>query len=148
MGTETLEKGNFGSFERLAMGYSAKFNPARYESITKVLESLKSLLPGGRVLVSGRPEELGLTKYLVYDFLFHTGLKSQFKIKTLEGELLIQRKAAPATKVSVEGALIESLIEFWGTPKAEAALEQWKKEERITESEGVELWQSVAKIMT
>jgi hypothetical protein len=133
------------------VSYSAKFIPERYEPIAKVLDSIKALRPGGFVTTAGGREELSRVKYLVYDFLSHTGLKSQFKLKMLEGELLIQRKAdlrEVSLSIKDNGALIESLIELWGTTEAKAALESWIKEERISEEEGAELWESVSKIMT
>ena len=133
------------------MTYSVKFTPERYEPIAKVLDSLKALRPGGFVTTAGGREELSRVKYLVYDFLSHTGLKKEFKLKMLEGELLIQRKAdlrEVSLSIKDNGALIESLIELWGTDGAKAALEDWIKVERISEEEGAELWESVSKIMT
>lgn len=133
------------------MTYSVKFTPERYEPIGKVLESLKALRPGGFVTTAGGREELARVRYLVYDFLSHTGLKKEFRIKTLGSELLIQRKEdLREVKLSVNdnGELIESLIELWGTEAAKAALERWTKEGRISEEEGAELWKSVEKIMT
>jgi len=132
------------------MSYTAKFTPERYEPIAKVLESLKALRPGGKVTIAGGREELERIRYLVYEFLFHTGLKREFKLRNLGDELLIQRKA-DLREVRVakddKGEFIESLIELWGTLEAKAALERWKKEGRITEGEGAELWERTEKIM-
>ncbi len=137
------------------MGYSSKFSPERYEPIAKVLEGIQALPPGKSTIVSvdpGRPEELGVIKYLVYDFLFHTGLKKNFRIKTLENELLIQRlglRAEPKFVLQKNNQeLIETLIELWGEPEAKAQLESWIKEGKISAEDGDELWASVEKIMS
>ena len=132
------------------MSYTVKFTPERYEPIAKVLESLKALRAGGKVTIAGGREELERIRYLVYEFLFHTGLKKEFKLRNLGDEILIQRKA-DLREVRVakddKGEFIESLIELWGTLEAKAALERWTKEGRITEGEGAELWERIEKIM-
>jgi len=134
------------------VGYSKTFNSEKYKSIAKVLDSIQSLAPGGRVIVSEAPGlGIGIVRYLVYDFLFHTRLKAQFRLKTLGTELLIQRLGSgEALKVEVQvgrGEMIEALIELWGTAEARAALEEWIKASKISPEEGNELWESVQKIM-
>jgi hypothetical protein len=136
------------------MGYSKKFSPERYEPIAKVLEAIQALEPGKSFILSvdpGRPEELGLIKYLVYDFLFHTGLKKNFRIKTLENELLILRlglRAEPKFVLQKNNQeLIETLIELWDTEAAKVRLKEWVDSGKISAEDGDELWKSVQKIM-
>jgi hypothetical protein len=134
------------------MGYSKIFKPERYESIAKVLEAVQTLHPGGRLTISGgSKEELGVIRYLVYDFLWHMGLKGKFRVKTLESSLLVLRlgfREEPKVRVEREqGELVEALIELWDTKAAEAQLKEWVSSGKISTEEGDELWKSVEKIM-
>jgi len=137
------------------MSYSKHFNPARYEPIAKVLEAVQALRPGGRLTITGASsEELGQTRYLVYDFLWHMGLKEMFRLRTLgEGTLLIQRLGlGDSVKVEIaantkRGEMIETLIELWDTEAAKDQLKEWVDSRKISAEDGDELWTSVQKIM-
>jgi len=134
------------------VGYSKTFTPKRYEPIAKVLEAVQRLEPGERLIVSEAPGvEIGLVRYLVYDFLFHTGLKERFRLKTLGTELLIQRLGTgEGLKVELQKSnqeFIETLIELWGSTDAEEALKGWVLSGKISAEDGDELWASVERIM-
>lgn len=144
------------------MSYSKVFSPEKYEVITNVIEATQGLSPGEAVTVTSEtPEASSLTRNLLYDYLFHMSLKGKFRIKCLDPKTLIIRRLgfkALATikflgKKTITGGpqhspMIESLIELWGEPEAEAILKGWIETKAISLEEGEELWTHVKRIMS
>jgi hypothetical protein len=136
------------------MGYSKKFTPEKYNSITKVVEAIQRLTPGQSTVIDCNSEsDFVKTRYLVYDFLYQMNLKGKFRIKTLPNQLIINRlgfKFEP--KVSIIGGFdqkkIERLIELWDEPEARPTLDGWVEGEELTPEEGEELWEHVKRIMS
>lgn len=72
--------------------YTKKFVPERYLEIKPILEKIQKLSPGEVLLVRDSNESLYSIRWLLYDWLYHMGLKNLFKIATEEPNLRIIRK--------------------------------------------------------
>jgi len=137
------------------MTYSKSFTPSKYTSISTALEKLQSLKPGARaVFVSVSPEAQARLRYLLYDYLHHSGLKAAFRLKTLgPTELMLQRLHQSLIRRTEDidekmSPYVEALIEVWGTGRAEALIGLWKVEKDMDDEEATALWARVSEIMT
>lgn len=138
------------------MSYTKTYKEGRYEPISAALEELKVLEPGQRiVLACASGESAGKTRLLIYDWLHHTGLKAQFKIRTLgTAEIMVQRLEGGPLVARIEqvdsriSPFVEQLIEAWGLPEAEGLMAKWVSERVFSEAEAEELWKRVEKIMS
>ena len=139
------------------MTYSKTFNSARYAPLGDSLESIQRLAPGEHlVLPAVDGKAMGRARLLVYDWLWHTGLKAEFKIKVLsESELLITRRLrsvlveeGKSVRLREKAApFVETLIDLWGTKEALRAMDEWISNGRLTKEEGEALWNKVDEIM-
>ena len=142
------------------MTYSKTFNPTRYAPLGTSLEDIQKLTPGEHlVLPAVDGKAMGRARLLVYDWLWHTGLKGEFKIKVLSAtEILITRRLR-SVLVEEEGRgnrgklaeasapFVETLIDLWGTKEAARAVDKWISNGRLTKEEGEALWNKVDEIM-
>lgn len=72
--------------------YSKNFNPSKYKPIADLLGQIQVLEKGGSLWVNDLSrEELHNTRWLLYDWLSHQGLKKNYRIRVLEGDLRISR---------------------------------------------------------
>lgn len=72
--------------------YSKKFDPSRYESIKDVLEKIQDLELGGTLWIRGlSKEQVYNTRWLLYDWLYHMELKRGYRLRVIEGNILIVR---------------------------------------------------------
>jgi hypothetical protein len=137
------------------MSYSKVFSPEKYEVISNVIEAVSGLTPGGSISITNKePEAMEKTRYLVYDYFHHMGLKSKFRIKMIGEMIVIQRLGFRSESEIVtfgekfDSSMIERLIELWGEPEAEATLKNWIETKAISLEEGEELWTHVKRIMS
>ena len=131
------------------MTYSSKYIPERYTPIEEVLDKLKDLAPGARLNIDGLDRDsLSRFRYLIYDWLSHHSLKTQFRIKTDYdiSRLTIIHLGTPETlsitkESSLGGeleALLRELIIEEPTNPEEIVLE-WKREGKVTSLENASL---------
>jgi len=121
------------------MAYTTKWDQSRYEGISLILKDMIALEDGGSLLLSfSSREDLVRTRYLIYDWLSHQGLKKNFKIRTrFERLALLVEKSGFSPEVVVEKGreplsprleeILKDLLQ-WEKPQ-EALLELLKKEE-------------------
>lgn len=74
------------------MSYTKVYNARKFFGIRKILEDLLELPPGSSYDIEGSSEMLGRVRWLVYDWLAHMELKEEFRVKRLQGRLVVERK--------------------------------------------------------
>lgn len=95
------------------MTYTKKFNPAKFTHLTETFQSLLDLSPGDKITLGGL--EIGAlfrTRWLVYDWLHHMGMREQFRISQREGELVIIRKGGTPPIIKKETSSLAELEPF------------------------------------
>lgn len=138
------------------MSYTKRFDKEKYDDLSWVTEKLKLLKPGGRLVVGPfRGErQLNRARFMLYDWLNHMGLKQLFRVRTRlrQGELEVENLQWPegAEVTVVQGMkrterLLEELV-LAGEPKKK--IEQWVRERRISNQDGVELLQRLEEILS
>jgi len=122
------------------MTYTKKFNAAKFTHLTETFKNLLDLPPGGKLTLGGM--EIGTlfrTRWLVYDWLHHMGLRKQFKVSQREGELVIIRKGGPSPILKRETpslAELEPLLkDMLQVDDAVAWLREARREKKITAEE-------------
>ena len=73
------------------MSYTKVFNPKKFFAVRKILEEISELPPGASYDIAGGKEMLGKMRWLVYDWLAHMELKEEFKVRRLQGRLVVER---------------------------------------------------------
>ena len=126
------------------MSYTTTFDEKKYAPIREAIEQLPGLEPGGEVIISGLSDyELNRARWLLYDYLFHTGAKSGFRVKqdAEKNEIIVRRigiKSQPIVTVSRGGvpasldSLLAELVALDDLKQAEDRLGEWVQEGRIT----------------
>ena len=139
------------------MTYSSTYVPERYVLIEEVLGKIRDMAPGTRLNIDGRSRDsLSRFRYLIYDWLSHHSLKSQFRIKTDHEihRLTIIHLGIPETlsitKDSPLGGELEALLQeliVEEPENPEEALLQWTREKRITLENASVLLRRYAEVM-
>jgi hypothetical protein len=89
--------------------YTKNFDPARFEKIRYILEPLQNLSPGEKITISGfSREEKITTRWLLYDWMSHMGVKSLFRIKEIDDHLMVIRKAQEQGRITTSTILSSS----------------------------------------
>ena len=74
------------------MTYTKILDEAKYTEIRAITDELATLTAGEETSVSGlNPHELAHTRWLIYDWLYHNGVKNLFRVKTERDSLIIKR---------------------------------------------------------
>lgn len=138
------------------MSYSGYFKPERYALIAGIMDKIRALEPGGRLVVKGlSPGAQSRVRILLYDWFYHLNLKARFRIKQEPGRLTVidLRVFDPVTVVieeplasKEEGKLMEELIERY--EESEAVLECWVKEGRINLEKAASLRVKLEEVMS
>ena len=134
------------------MTYTKVFEPSRYESIASATDQLSRLSPGQRIVIQAKnAEALVRLRYLLYDYLYHTGLKGDFRLKVISPtELLILRlQSALIEKIESERSapFIERLIDLWDSGDPGAELAKWVEKGELTQEEAKAVKEEVERIM-
>ena len=138
------------------MTYTSKYNPDRYSQIADLLTKVSRLEPGARLMVKGlTPTEQARVRSLLYDWFHQMGLKARFKVKAEADRLsVIDRRLQSPITLTVETPLTSKeeqelmgeLIEHY--EEAEAVLECWVKEGKITDTRARELRDKLDQVMS
>ena len=136
------------------MSYSHKFNSEKYSSISSVIAKIEEMVGGDRVVVKGLDrDQVGMIRYLLYDWLSHVGLKRMFRLRTEwdVGEIVIKHLGTPVgmeveVKRAVKG-LEKELEELILEDNPEDRVEQWIKEGKIELEEGEVLLERLKEIL-
>jgi len=89
--------------------YTKNFNPERYKDIKDILEKIQALEPGSRLSIKGlRRDEIHQLRWLLYDWMFHMGIKSKFQLRQDENELIVRRKGKMKFELETQGITLPS----------------------------------------
>ena len=90
--------------------YSKIFKPERYKPIKTLLKEVQELDFGAVATVKGSTEDISTTRFLLYDWLFHMGLRGVYKLQLInESWLVVTKKRSPKLGVLSGMALSSSL---------------------------------------
>jgi hypothetical protein len=138
------------------MTYSSKYNADKYSQITDLLTQVSRLEPGGRITIKGlTPTEQARVRSLLYDWFHHMSLKARFKVKAEADRLsIIDRRLQNPITLTIETPLTSreeqelmgELIERY--EEAEAVLECWVSEGKITDTRAKELRVKLEQVMS
>lgn len=93
------------------MSYTVRFDETKFAPIAPLLAEIQNMAPGDKLRLVLREVEKPRLRWLVYDWLHHQGLKSQFVIKTFDAELWILRKGKLNLSIEKETAPLPLEIE-------------------------------------
>ena len=71
--------------------YSKKFIPSRYEPVGLLLEKIQDLKVRNTLWLSLGEEELLQTRWLIYDWLKHMGIKKFYRLQIIDGAICVTR---------------------------------------------------------
>ena len=144
------------------MSYSNKYDPARYLPIQGIIERIRDIGPGEKVIVEGSSlnrESLSRIRQLLYDWLSHMGTKGDYKIRVDwdDMRLIIRNtRVSENLRISVEKTkasswmeeYVQKLIQEGGDrDKAWEIIQKWVGEEKLTISEGSEILSLYLRVM-
>lgn len=138
------------------MTYSRSYKSDRYEHIADILTKVSRLEPGGRLVIKGLAiAEMTKVRSLLYDWLHQMGMKQRFRLKAEADRLnVIDLRLRNEVSLMVETPLTSreeellmgELIENY--ENAEAVLECWVKEGKITDTRAKELKVKLDAVLT
>jgi len=73
------------------VSYTKIYNTRKFAGISNILVALMELPPGDSYDIEGGEGSLKKIRWLLYDWLAHTEMKEEFKVKRLIGRLVVQR---------------------------------------------------------
>ena len=133
------------------MSYTVNFKEERYAPIKHAIESLEGLQVGDRVVMEEVDlTQIGTIKYLLYDWLYHKGLKTMFKVGSnlSRREIWVERRlpigAMRIRKETTNQRLLEELII---SEEPEKLVGKWVEKKEITETQGERLLDNLSKIL-
>lgn len=140
------------------MTYTKVFDEAKYNEIKAITEELLTLESGSEMSISGlNPHELTHTRWLVYDWLYHNGVKHLFRVKTEKSTLLIKRiglTSIPRIEIVNEnlsvgvGKILAELVALDNLQQAEAKLTQMAMDKQVSATELGQLLLELRRIFT
>ncbi len=79
------------------MSYAKKFTPEQAATIAPIIKEIEALDQGDHFSLQDTPEALDYLRFLIYSWLYQTGIKSAFILKRLSlKELRVVRKQSPS----------------------------------------------------
>lgn len=142
------------------MTYTLKFDEKKYAPIQQALDELAVLEPGGEVQIANLTlTDLGKARWLIYDYLSHTGAKSRFRVRVDRDRLTITiRRIGFSTQpqiISTRGSLptpleplLQELIALDNLEKAEKLLGEWAQTGKVSAIELGQLLLELRRVMS
>lgn len=138
------------------MTYSSTYRFDRYSQISDILTKVSRLEPGGRLTIKGlTPTEQSRVRSLLYDWLHHMRLKQRLRLRSEPDrlsviDLRLQNEITMTVEVPLtskeEEQLMGELIEKY--EQAEAVLECWVRDGKITDTRAKELKVKLDEVMS